>query len=171
MPFTTVSAADIITKLNLQPHPEGGHYREVYRSTSMVFPNLKGNELGEKRSAMTSIFYLLEKGDFSAFHQVKSDEVWNLFLGGPLEIHQINNDRQYSKTILAQDFGSGYTPQQIIPAGTLQSARPCPGTEFVLCSCIVAPGFDFSDFYMPTRKEMLDLFPEYSEIVTQLTRS
>lgn len=169
MSSTFLTAEDIIEKLNLDPHPEGGYFREIYRSEIQVFPQLDNNELGEKRSAMTSIFFLLKADDFSVWHQVKSDEVWNLFMGGPLELHQIKPSG-YNKTILANDFGGGFVPQETIRGGTLQAARPAPGSEFALCSCIVAPGFDFSDFSIPSRRDLLSRYPEYESMIIKLTR-
>lgn len=171
-----MNAQEIIQKLDLKPHPEGGHYREIFRSENTVIPVLEKiqgslqSAAGEKRSSMTSIFFLLEAGDFSAFHQVKSDEVWQLILGGPMELYSFSNDGVLEKVLLAVDQGGGFNPQHVIKAGNLQASRPAPNVPFVLCSCIVAPGFEFKDFYMPTRKEMLAIFPQHEELITGLTR-
>ncbi|MGF1573298.1 MAG: cupin domain-containing protein [Sumerlaeia bacterium] len=170
------NAKELIRQLQLSPHPEGGYYREVFRSENSVLPlieQLQGGTPtppGEKRSSMTSIFFLLEKGDFSAFHQVKADEVWQLILGGPAEIFSLTSDGELQHSLLAVDQGAGFNPQCVIKAGRLQATRLAPNAEFALCTCIVAPGFEFKDFYMPTRQEMLAILPQHKEMITQLTR-
>lgn len=169
-------AKELIKQLELQPHPEGGFYREVFRSENSVLPlieQLQGGtptKPGEKRASMTSIFFLLEKGDFSAFHQVKSDEVWQLILGGPLEVYSLTTDGEIQKNLLAVDQGGGFNPQHVIKAGQLQASRLAPNAEFALCTCIVAPGFEFKDFYMPSRQEMLSILPQHEKLIVELTR-
>jgi predicted cupin superfamily sugar epimerase len=169
------TAREIIEKLELMPHPEGGYYREIFRSEKSVLPvleKLHGEDplLGEKRSSVTSIFFLLEAGDFSAFHQVKSDEIWHLISGGPLELHVFSNSGEYECHHLAVDHGGGWNPQAVVRAGRLQASRPAPGSPYCLCSCLVAPGFEFKDFYMPSRAEMLAILPQHRELITELTR-
>jgi predicted cupin superfamily sugar epimerase len=129
-----------------------------------------------RRSALTSIYFLLQEGDFSAFHRVASDEVWHLIAGGPLELHRITADGQHALDLLAatEDLAfhpaRGWNPQAVVPAGQLQAARPAPGAHYALCTCLVAPGFDFADFAMPSRQELLTLHPHLAAIITQLTR-
>ncbi len=157
---------ELIEHLRLQPHPEGGYYREVFRSEM----NVEHPEDEAERSACTSIYFLLEAGDFSAFHRVRSDEIWHLYAGGPLELHLIHQHGEYECQRLALDLGAGFQPQFTVPANALQAARPAPNTPWVLCGCVVAPGFDFADFSMPSREDLTVSFPDCSEIIRQLTR-
>ena len=167
-----LTAEDIIQELKLMPHPEGGYYREVYRSSEQVtHPEGPASEDDSaQRAAMTSIYFLLEKGDYSTFHRVRQDETWNLYLGGPLELHLISQHGAYSKQILGYDLGAGYEPQLTVPGNSWQAARPAPGVEWALVGCKVAPGFDFADFRIAHRRELLLCYPEHEKIVCELTR-
>lgn len=158
-------ALSLIDLLSLQAHPEGGFYRETFRSA------LELSELpqGGTRSASTAIYFLLPAGTFSAFHRVRSDEVWHFYDGDPLEIHTIDEAGVYSLQILGRSYTEGQRPQAVVPAGVWQAARP-QGDSFSLCGCTVAPGFDFSDFEMPSREELLSRFPKQRSILVSLTR-
>ncbi|MBO3747911.1 cupin domain-containing protein [Streptosporangiaceae bacterium NEAU-GS5] len=120
--------------LDLAPHPEGGWYRETWRS-----PVMMDTERGSRHSA-TAIYFLLEPGESSAPHVVRSAELWLWHRGGPL-ILTIGDD----DVILGPDVEKGHVPQAVVPAGVVQSARP-ERDEGVLVSCVVSPGFDFADF-------------------------
>jgi predicted cupin superfamily sugar epimerase len=131
--------------LDLEPHPEGGWYRETWRSgpesTPAGYPG--------QRAAATVIYFLLRPGEESAWHRVRSDEVWLWHSGGPLTIvdggasqHPAEQPRLVT---LGQDLAAGEVPQHVIPGGHWQAARPAADRE-VLVSCVVAPGFDFADF-------------------------
>lgn len=164
------AADDVIRQLGLMPHPEGGHYREIYRSTQMVEPSGAPEGASARRAAVTAIYFLLEAGDFSALHRVKSDEVWHLYSGGPLELHLIDQRGAYRRETLGSDLAAGQHPQVVVPANVWQAARPAPGTAWALCGCTVSPGFDFADFSMPGRRELELYFPEHADLVRQLTR-
>ncbi|WP_054816616.1 cupin domain-containing protein [Nocardia arizonensis] len=124
--------------LDLAPHPEGGWYRETWRTTITFAPE---GYPGERASA-TGIYFLLMPGERSAPHTVASDEVWLWHRGGPLIL-----DIGGEEIVLGPEVEHGQVPQAIVPAGTSQAARPA-GDEYVLVSCIVSPGFDFADFHM-----------------------
>jgi uncharacterized protein len=130
--------------LGLEPHPEGGWFRETYRS-SVTFEAVGYD--GE-RAAATAIYYLLQPGEESRWHVVASDELWLWHLGGPLEL-LLGGDGELPLTVVSAILGPhierGEMPQVIVPAGVWQSARPA-SDELVLVSCVVAPGFDFADF-------------------------
>lgn len=159
-------AREIRDRLRLLPHPEGGAYREVFRSPAIVSHPLTA----APRNAATAIYYLLEAGDFSAFHRVCSDETWHLYDGGPLELHLIDGNGDHRMVLLGADVIAGQVPQFTIPAGTLQAARPAPQAPHALCGCTVAPGFDFADFEMPPRRDLLAAHPGLAEIIHALTR-
>lgn len=143
-------AATIRERLGLEPHPEGGYYREVYRAPLRV-RTLDGRDL--ERSAGTAVYFLLADGDFSAFNREQSDEVWHLYAGGPLELHVID-DAGYSMHVLSNDLARG-EPVVVIPAGAWQAARLAPQAEWALGGCTVAPGFDFSEVELPAGDTLL----------------
>jgi predicted cupin superfamily sugar epimerase len=149
----------LIEKLNLKPHPEGGFYRETYRSTV----------LHGEHSVSTAIYFLLSKGDVSHLHRITSDEIWHFYAGGALEITEILPDKTMKKTILGSDFENGQTPQYCVSAGHWFGAAPCEGTDFALVGCTVAPGFSFEDFELGDRQELLIQFPEFEEDIIKLT--
>ena len=159
-------AAEIRHHLGLLPHPEGGHYREVFRSAAAV----AHPETGQPRSAVTSIYFLLEMGEFSAFHRVRSDEIWNFHAGGALELHLLSPEGSHLVHRLGTNVEAGERPQVVVPANWWQAARPVATVEWCLCGCQVAPGFDFADFAMPGREELLALFPQHRHLVRELTR-
>ena len=166
MAGASVEAATLIRTLGLEPHPEGGFFRETFRSGPLPF-ELPGRGL---RSASTAIYFLLESRDFSAFHRVRSDEVWHHYLGVPLELHCLDQERGHEQVRLGRDILAGERPQHVVPAGVYQAARPAaPG--FSLCGCTVAPGFDFADFEMPPRADLIVLFPAFDALVGELTRA
>ena len=142
----------VIEALGLAPHPEGGYYRETYRSSS------------------TGIYFLLPAGEFSAFHRLhRSDEIWHHYAGDPVELHTIGPDGEHRITLLGPGLERGERPQAIVPAGTLQAAA-VSGDRFALCGCTVTPAFEFADFAMPTRDDLIAAFPRHEPVIRRLTR-
>jgi uncharacterized protein len=134
----------IAEQLDLQPHPEGGWFRETWRSATSCAPA----GYPAPRSAATAIYFLLEPGERSHWHVVRSDELWLWHTGGPLTLRLggSNDKPQHGNVvILGSDLLAGERPQVLIPGGTWQSAEPAAGQP-VLVSCVVSPGFDFADF-------------------------
>lgn len=129
------SAADMIARLGLLPHPEGGHYAEIYRA-----PGLDGG-----RGACTSIYYLLAAGQKSHWHRVDAVEVWNFHAGDPLRL-RIAHDGQMREVILGTDVAAGQHPQAVVPAHAWQAAEPLG--DWSLVGCVVAPAFEFAGFEM-----------------------
>ena len=136
-------SAELIERLGLQRHPEGGWYAETFRSELGV-----ETADGRSRAASTAIYFLLEAGDFSAWHRVRSDEVWHFYDGAPLELH-LQEGSEVRVVRLGRDIAGGEKPQAVVPAGVLQAARSTG--DWTLVGCTVAPGFDFADFEMPSR--------------------
>jgi len=162
-----MSAEEVIARLRLLPHPEGGSYAETFRAEMLPF------ELPERgsRSASTAIYFLLRAGDFSALHVVSSDEVWHHYLGDALELDCFDAAGAHRAVKLGSALGQGERPQHVVKRGELQAARVSAGPHgFALCGCTVAPGFDFADFRMPPRAELLEKLPQYRELVMALTR-
>jgi predicted cupin superfamily sugar epimerase len=160
------SAADLIRMLELQPHPEGGYYREVYRASMRV----QHPEVGAKRAAATSIYYLLEPGNFSAFHKVRSDEIWHHYLGDTLELHIIEPEGVRRVVRLGRELERGERPISVVAAGEYQAAIAI-GPSYALLGCTVAPGFEFADLEMASRRKMLTQFPQHTDLIRRFTRS
>ena len=158
-------AEEVVRELGLSPHPEGGFYREVFRDPAMVAHPVHG----APRAAMTSIYFLLPAGSFSALHRVAQSEVWNHLAGDPLDLHVFEHSRHLAVR-LGPDLAAGERPQHIVPARAWQAAVP-RGGSWSLCSCTVAPGFDFADFDMPPRKVMLRELAAHVSLVMRLTRA
>src|ERR1700759_2393702 len=151
MPVSTVDA--LVELLQLSPHPEGGYFRETFRSTERV----QRLADGEHRAAGTAIYFLLPADTFSAWHRVQSDEAWHHYDGAPVELHTIDPAGSHGVALLGRDLARGERPQHLVPAGWLQAARPVGllGHEpaYALCGCTVSPGFEFADFEIPSRAE------------------
>ena len=158
------SYQDVIDALRLTPHPEGGFFRETFRAKFSVQAPLSPIT----RAASTAIYFLLRAGDFSAFHSVQSDEVWHHYLGATLELHTIDAFGQHQRVELGSNLLNGERPQWVVPANTWQGARII-GEGFGLFGCTVAPGFDFDDFRMPDRAELVGLFPELTDLIESFT--
>ena len=156
-------AEQIIKSLKLLPHPEGGYYKEMYRSEQKV--NL---DSGKSRNLSTSIYYLLENEDKSRFHRIESDELWFFHQGNPLEIVSIQNG-MLIKTVLGNNFENGEVPQAVIPARTWFASRVKNNKGYALVSCTVAPGFDFDDFELADRDELIKEFPDLIKYINALT--
>ena len=134
-------AAELIAALDLQPHPEGGFYRQIFQSAVQVIPM---DERGP-RAALTTIYFLLTEDSCSRWHQVASDEVWHLYEGGPLELLELSASGQSVLRRCLGPIGGGTdAPVCTIGAGVWQAARPLG--PYALVGCTAGPGFDFSDF-------------------------
>lgn len=138
--------AELIKIHELIPHPEGGHYRETYRS-----------------EFSTGIFYLLTKGQKSSFHRIKSDEMWHFYEGDSISIVEITNIGTIKETILNKD-----NPQHVVPANVWFGAYLPDGSEYAFTGCTVAPAFHFEDFEMGDKVKMLEEFPKAKEMIEKL---
>lgn len=132
---TTLSAADVVRLLNLAPHPEGGFYRETFRDDARP---------QNGRSASTAIYYLLTKGQASAWHRIDAGEVWHFYAGAPLELSISRDGRNMRRNRLGLDLTNGERPQLVVMAGEWQSAAS--SGDWTLAGCTVAPGFEFEAF-------------------------
>jgi predicted cupin superfamily sugar epimerase len=162
------TAQRIIQRFELRPHPEGGFFREVYRSDAFIrHPDIPEGEPAQ-RSCGTFIYYLLADDQISAFHRVRwTDEIWHLYAGGPLELHVIDDEDRYRVLTLTTRIEEG-EPSAVIPSGWWQAARLPPGTPWAFGGCTVAPGFDFADFEMPPSQELLARFPQHASLIRAL---
>lgn len=164
------NSKELIELLNLQPHPEGGYYAETYRSSEQLAPEALPGRFGGVRVISTAIYYLLEKGNFSAFHRIKSDECWHFYAGGRLLVHILLPNGQLETVKLGSDIHSGEVFQYVVQAGCWFASEPAPETEWALAGCTVAPGFDFADFEMAKATELIKGYPNQEELIRKLCR-
>jgi hypothetical protein len=153
---------ELIEHYRLSPHPEGGYFRETYRAGAMV--------PGTTRSLSTAIYYLLPAGQRSLLHKIGADEVWHFYLGDPLLVVELQPLGPAKITRLGPDHRNGEQLQHVVPAGTWFGAMPAPASKFSFVGCTVSPGFEFSDFQLGTRDELLSQFSECREAVLSLTQ-
>lgn len=160
---------DYINYLGLLPHPEGGYYKESYRSTGTIAaPCLPG--FGSDRSFSTAIYFLLEQGDFSAFHRIKSDECWHFYEGETLLIHVLQQNGEYVCKRMGRNLKEGEVLQFVVPDGAWFASEPAVESSFALVGCTVAPGFDFADFEMAKERSLLQLYPKHEALIKRLCR-
>ena len=159
-----------IEQLQLEPHPEGGYYRETYRSLGS-YPFGADTRFGTPRSWATAIYYLLKGQERSKLHRIHSDEIWFYHTGSPLQVHLFPEHGEPSYFTLGVQAREGHTLQETVPAGCRFGAcLEAPEEEnFSLVSCVVAPGFDFRDFVFAEKEELLRQFPLHSRLITLLT--
>ncbi len=142
-----MTADELARSLGLEPHPEGGFYKETYRS-----------------AASTAILYLLGEGDKSNLHRIKSDELWHWHRGGVLELTQISPEGRAETVLIGPEL-----PQHAVPAGYWFGGRPAKGAGYVLCGCTVAPAFEFKDFELAKRNDLVEAYPLLRELIVSLT--
>lgn len=150
----------LVKELNLQHHPEGGWYAEMYRSEQTID--------GGKRNLLTSIYFLLTSENVSRFHRIKSDELWYFHQGSTVSVHTLD-ENGHTVHKLGNDFSNGEQPYLLVKANTIFGSSLDTQTSYALVSCAVAPGFDFEDFELFTKEELMTDFPESKEIIDRLT--
>lgn len=165
-----MNASYFIEHLYLQPHPEGGFFKETYRSAETLSSQCLPERFNGERSYSTSIYFLLQKGDYSAFHRIKSDECWHFYDGGTLLIHIIDQQGNYSCIRLGRNVHEGEIFQFVVPALCWFASEPAWGTDFTLVGCTVAPGFDFSDFEMAKAETLSNSYPQHQPLIDRLCR-
>lgn len=153
-------AASWIAKLHLKKHPEGGYYGETHRSAVVV--NVAGYD--GPRNISSAIYYLLVGDQVSSFHRLKSDEVWHWYAGGSLSMQIITN----KLTRVSLGTKGRARPQLLVPKGSWMAASVCSG-RYCLVGCTVSPGFDFRDWELGKRSELLDRFPQYQSAIRKYT--
>jgi predicted cupin superfamily sugar epimerase len=162
---------DWISRLDLQPHPEGGYFKEIYRAEGVISqPNLPMRYNGG-RSYSTAIYYLLESNDFSSMHRLNSDEQWFHIDGSALTIHSISPDGTYTQHHIGKHLDNGELPYAVVPRGCWFGGTVEENNSFSLVGCIVAPGFDFDDFELAKRNELLKQYPLHKNLIEKLTRT
>lgn len=164
------SIKSILDHFELEPHPEGGYFKETYRSSEFIKEAHLSSKFKGNRNFSTSIYFLLTSDSFSAFHKINQDEIWHFYKGSSLSLHIISPKGILSTIMIGSDIAKGETPQYVVPAGHYFAAKVNNTSSYAFVGCTVSPGFDFRDFDLPKRITLIEKFPQHSEIITQLTR-
>ncbi len=159
-----------ISHLNLSPHPEGGYYKELYRSNEIIkAANLPGR-YKTARTFSTSIYFLLKKNQVSVFHKIKSDEIWHYYDGCGVKIYIIEKNGIINEILLGNKLKNGQLPQVVIYKNSWFGAELLDKSSFCLMGCTVSPGFNYEDLQLGEREKLLNLFPRHEKIIKKLTK-
>ena len=164
-----ITVKRLIDIYNLEAHPEGGFYREMYRDEGVIQEESLPAKVKGERNYSTFIYFLLPPGHISKFHKIKSDEIWHFYLGGPLQIVEIDLEGKLIQTVLGNDILKGHKLHHVVPAGHWFGARLMPETGFSLAGCTVSPGFDFEDFKIGDREKLINNFPRHEDTILVMT--
>lgn len=164
------TAAELIERFQLLPHPEGGYYKETYRSPGLINQDALPQRFSGNRHFSTAIYFLLEQGNFSAFHRIQSDECWHFYAGQTLHVHVIHPNGQYELLKLGHDLSKDESFQAVVPAGSWFASETATGGSFSFVGCTVAPGFDFADFELAKAAELIQQFPSVKTLIEKLCR-
>lgn len=156
-----------IDKLELQKHPEGGYYREIYRAGEMFFTETIPAKKLNKKNISTSIYFLLNGKDKSLFHRLKSDEIWHFYDGCDVKLYIIDSAGKLTEILIGK---SSEVFQYVIPKNNWFAAELTDKNSFALVGCTVSPGFEFKDFELASRGELLLNFPEHEKIIKRFTK-
>jgi uncharacterized protein len=158
-----------ISRLALQPHPEGGYFREIYRATEQIAAAALPTRYQGPRAFATSIYFLLSGTQISTLHRLASDEQWHFYSGSTLLVAMIASDGTFREVRLGRRANAGEQFQAVIPAGTWLGARMAGRRGYALIGCTVAPGFEFQDFEVGQRQDLLEQFPQHRKLIMALT--
>ncbi len=164
------SVKELVAQFNMLPHPEGGYYKEMYRSKELFPKSVLPERFNGDRHFSTAIYFLLEQGNFSAFHRIQSDECWHFYTGDSLLVHVLHPNGKYELIKLGNQIQHDETFQAVVPAGSWFASETAPGGAFSFVGCTVAPGFDFADFELAKADELANQFPEKRELIMRLCR-
>ena len=154
----------------MQQHPEGGWFKESYRSDEVILKDHLPNRFGGERSFCTAIYFLLEGNQFSSFHRIKSDEMWHFYSGEALNVYVIDTEGKLEIIKIGSNIENGETFQAVVKAGCWFASKPAEQNSFSLVGCTVAPGFDFADFELAKADALVQEFPQHEEVIRKLCR-
>ena len=158
-----------IEKLGLIEHPEGGYYKETYRSEEKIPLDVLPDRYKSERTFGTSIYFLLTTESVSNFHRLNSDEIWHYHQGGAARIHFISPIGEHYTKVIGADFKTGQSLQVVIPRNYWFAAEVI-SEDFILVGCTVAPGFEFEDFELADRQKLCATWPELKGLIESFTR-
>ncbi len=161
---------DFVAQYQLLPHPEGGYYKETYRSNVAIDKQALPKGFGGTRNSSTAIYFLLEEGNFSAFHRIKSDECWHFYSGQTLLIYVLESSGNFYTIKLGNDTANGEVFQAMVPANSWFASEPAPTSSYCFVGCTVSPGFDFEDFELATASALSKVYPTEKELIARLCR-
>jgi uncharacterized protein len=159
-----------INHLKLNIHPEGGVYSRAYTSAASLGKTSLPENFHGSRSICTHIYYLLRQNEFSAFHKIQSDELWHFYDGDTLIVYEINKDGSLTEHLLGKNIEAGESPFCFIKAGNWFASVLKAGGSFSLVGCTVSPGFDFAEFELAERTDLILKYPQYRELIISLTK-
>ncbi|MBI3125374.1 MAG: cupin domain-containing protein [Ignavibacteriales bacterium] len=160
----------IAEQLGLLPHPEGGYFKEIYRSEGKIKKAALPERYSDDRNFCTSIFFMLSGNDKSHFHRIKSDEIWHYYSGTTLVLHLIDLAGNYSTVKIGNDILAGETPQAVISHGNWFAAEVEDKNSYALVGCTVSPGFDFADFELARQAYLSEKFPQHFDLIKRFTK-
>ena len=161
---------EIIKKLGLELHPEGGYFKETYRSTGKINTDSLSSKYAGSRTYATSIYFLLTSEMFSAFHKINQDEIWHFYQGSPIQLHTISESGHHEEYLIGNALSQNQTPQLVVPGNHWFAAKVIDPNSYALVGCTVSPGFDFQDFTLAKRSDLIDKFPAHSQLIATFTR-
>jgi predicted cupin superfamily sugar epimerase len=167
VPIPDSATSRLIQALDLQPHPEGGYFRETYRSPERILrPD------NRERNASTAIYYLLQSSDYSAWHRIRSDELWHFHAGTPLDVHVLgDNGSVVTHRVGNPLVHAGAVFQAVVPANhwfAAERVQDIGNEDFALLGCTVAPGFEFSEFELGHTAALLATYPNHAALIRRL---
>lgn len=159
---------NLINQLNLIKHPEGGYFAEFYRSEEKINKEHLPSRFDGPRVFSTGIYFLISGSDFSAFHKLKADEIWQFYSGSPLILYEIDNNGNMETTTLCSDFRDNSQFAKVVKAGKWLAAEVKNKDSYSLVGCTLSPGFEFEDFVLAKRKDLIKLYPQHKKIIEKL---
>jgi uncharacterized protein len=157
-----------IKNLQLLPHPEGGYFREVFRSPETISAGALPERYKSEHSFATSIYFLLKSDQISTFHRLKSDEIWYFYDGSPITVYIIDKEGKLSQNIVGRNILNNEQLQLVIPHECWFAAKVVRKDSYTLVGCNVAPGFDFNDFELAEKSELIECFPQHQELISKM---
>jgi hypothetical protein len=159
-----------VEQYKMELHPEGGWFKETYRSNEIILKEHLPDRFSDGRSFCTGIYFLLEGEQFSGFHRIKSDEMWHFYAGDALNVYVITEDGTLEIIKIGAHPDKGEKFQHVVKAGSWFASKPANENSFSLVGCTVAPGFDFEDFELAKAVNLGAQFPQHKNIIHQLCR-
>ncbi|MBX9893304.1 MAG: cupin domain-containing protein [Chitinophagaceae bacterium] len=160
----------LVDTYSLLPHPEGGFYKETYRSADSIAFDKGIDRFDGERSMATAIYFLISSENFSAFHRIKSDELWHFYAGGSLLVHVLHEDGRYEQIKVGNNPAAGEVFQAVVPAGAWFASECAPEVAFSFVGCTVSPGFDFADFELAYADALIQSYPDHATLIQRLCR-
>lgn len=163
-----MTSAALIDFYQLEPHPEGGYYKRTYTAKTLLYKESLGGVFDGNRVISSAIYFLLTEGSFSAFHRIKSDELWHFYNGVALNIHVLHPNGNYELRKLGSSISNGESFQLTIEAGCWFASVPDEPDGFSFVGCTVSPGFDFVDFELAKYESLAEIYPDQAELISRL---